>query len=226
MSRGDGKDRGPAGPWGRRQGQQCGQQWNPESPAQMGVWDNCPEVISTLLNFAFPIIPREQCSEHTEKLSASSDDFSPNHMRKRITTHSWLKTFIVKGFHWFKSVGQYLRRENKKGLISKEPSKILNKSLNILKFCIKYYSMIMVLHTLICMQTVWNVNPVHAGILHLPFFETLPILCLLKPHGLLHLLLTFCPWPPYNFCFPCWNFFWDQTVNALQHGHLYNQLYC
>lgn len=29
----------------------------------------------------------------------------------------------------------------------------------------------MALHTLICMQTVWNVNPVHAGILHLPFWE-------------------------------------------------------
>lgn len=91
---------------------------------------------------------------------------------------------------------------DKKDLISKKPCKVLNKFLNIPKLCIKY-SMTMVLHTPVCMQTVWNVNPVHAGFLHLPFFEKLPILCLSKPCELLHLPLTFCPWPPYNFCFPC-----------------------
>lgn len=62
MSKGDDNDRGPAEPWGKWQGQQCGQQWNPESPRTDGVWDNCSEVITTLLNFAFPIIPRKQCS--------------------------------------------------------------------------------------------------------------------------------------------------------------------
>lgn len=148
-------------------------------------------------------------------------------MRKGITI-----TFLAENFHskrilliWkcrsiFKKRACGQKRPN-----FKKPSKVLNKFLNIPKFCIKY-SMTMVLHTPVCMQTVWNVNPVHGGILHLPFSEKLPIFFLLKPHGLLHLPLTFCPWPSYNFCFPCWNLFWDQTESSLQHGHLKNQLYC